>query len=276
MNVPDRFYVAAIVAGRELRSTLYGLSLYLTLSLVLVTISYLGIGGAFFQIGQSGMAVLSNPVTGPFFLTSVLMAIYLGSGAALSFARERERGTAEVLFYGPVDSISYVLGKYLHSMLAFMVVAVLTSLYYLFVSALTGLQAGMNLLWFGILAIFLASAVIALGEFFACFVRRGMMAVVAYLAVAAIFILFSLVHGWMISIPGEQLSDTMIYLRIFLDRLDMVMQWVSPVAYFNRGQVAVAHGNAIAFGWTVAELFVYAVTLLACATLVLRRRGVRP
>ena len=35
----------------------------------------------------------------------------VSTSAAVSTARDREAGTLEVLFYGPVDEISYVLGK---------------------------------------------------------------------------------------------------------------------------------------------------------------------
>ena len=61
--------------------------------------------------------------------------------AAVSAARDRESGTLEVLFYGPVDELSYVLGKVGGLLVAYVAALPLLLLSLLLLALLTGFRA---------------------------------------------------------------------------------------------------------------------------------------
>jgi ABC-type transport system involved in multi-copper enzyme maturation permease subunit len=50
-----------------------------------------------------------EPMLVPLQWTVYIGAIYITLSASLSISRERDQGTLEVLFYGPVDSLSFVI-----------------------------------------------------------------------------------------------------------------------------------------------------------------------
>ena len=59
----------------------------------------------------AGLLVLADPFRPSVTVAMLVLALFFAVSAAVSAARDRESGTLEVLFYGPVDEITYVLGK---------------------------------------------------------------------------------------------------------------------------------------------------------------------
>jgi ABC-2 type transport system permease protein len=82
------------------------------------------------------------------------------------YAEERKRGTMEMLMTSPITELQIVVGKFLASLMLFVIMLAPTLLYHLIVAQYSEPALPWKVLWSGYLGIFLLGAVlIALGSF---------------------------------------------------------------------------------------------------------------
>jgi ABC-type transport system involved in multi-copper enzyme maturation permease subunit len=275
MSMSYRARAIRVTAKRELFSTLYGLGLYIVLFVIFLLTSYASIRISLLNVVNNGLEALPNPITSPFYLTVFLASTYLGLCSAIAISREREQGTLEVLFYGPVDSLSYVLGKYTQQLLTFGVVLVFSLVNFFLISQFTNLGFSGNFFGLLLLSVFLASCMIAFGIFLSAAAKRTVFAVVLFLALVLFFVIFWGAHTLIMSLPGKNLTTLLVYTRLVLDNLNAVIQWISPLAYFIRGMVAVSQANVGQYLVSVISSLVYTAVLLGLAVAIFDRKGVK-
>lgn len=270
-----RAHAIKVTAKRELRSTLYGLGLYVVLFVIFLLTAYGSIRISLLNVVNNGLEALPNPITSPFYLTVFLAATYLGLCSAIAISRERDQGTMEVLFYGPVDSVSYVLGKYSQQILTFFVVLAFSLVNFFLLSQLTNLGFTGNFFGLLILSVFLASCMIAFGIFLSAAAKRTVFAVVLFVSLVLFFVIFWGAHSLIMSLPGKNLTSALLYTRLILDNLNVLIQWISPLAYFVRGMVAVNQGNFGQYLLSIISSLIYTTVLLGAAVTIFDRRGVK-
>ncbi|MBE3598689.1 MAG: ABC transporter permease subunit [Limnochordaceae bacterium] len=263
------------IAGRDLRSHLFGLSLYVVVALVLLGISHFAVRNALWQVDQNGLMVLGNPINYPFFLALWLSAVYLGLMAAVAIARERDNGTLEVLFYGPVDSLSYLLGKFVQPMISFVVVAAFYLAYFAASAWYTNLGFTGGIVQLLVLALVLTGCVVAFGLAISAVSRRVFLAVIGFLGLMVLFTLFSVAQAVLLAIPAERLTDVLAFARTLVDNVQRGLQWLSPLAYFSRGSAALLIGEWQDYLIAVGSSLVYTAVLVALAVFAFQRKGVR-
>ncbi|MEW6047971.1 MAG: ABC transporter permease subunit [Bacillota bacterium] len=270
-----RGHVALTIAGRDLRSHLFGFSLYLAVSLVLLGVSHFAMRNALWQVEQNGLIVLGSPISYPFFLAMWLLTIYLGLMAAVAIARERDSGTLEVLFYGPVDGLSYLAGKFLQPVASFAVVMLFYLLYFGVTAAYTNLGFPGQVLQLLLLSLALAGCVVALGLAVSALSRRVFISVLVFLGLMLFFTLFDVAHAVLMAIPGERLTDLLAFARMVVDSTQQVMAWISPVEYYSRGSAALLMGERSAYLVALGSSVLYTAVLMALAAWIFQRKGVR-
>lgn len=275
MSVGYRFTAIKSIARRDLSSILYGIGIYVVLSVVFLFASSVNVRDSLFQVSQNNLMVLSNPINRPLFMVIGLIAAYLGLTSAITISRERDLGTLEVLFYGPVDSVSYILAKYIQQMMVFLVTLALSFVFFWAVSVYTNLGFSKNLAGLLLLSLVMASSMVAFGIFLSSITRRMTVSVVLFLGLALFFLVFSIAHSIVMTMPGEKLSTALVYVRIVLDNMDKLVRWISPIAYLERGGMAIALGEPLQYLWSVLSSVAYTVVLLALATFAFNRKGVR-
>jgi len=211
----------------------------------------------------------------PSFRSVGLAATYLGLCSSLSISRDRDLGTMEVLFYGPVDSISYVLGKYFHQLLAYLVILVFSLINFYAISVVTNVGFSIDILGIMFLSIFLTSCMVSFGILLSVSTRRVIVSVVLFLALVLFFLVFSMVHTWIMSIAGQNLTPTMVYVRVILDNANNFIKWISPVDYFIRGMNAVFRRDPGGYALSILSSLIYSLVLLALSVGMFQRKGVR-
>lgn len=276
MSMSHRLNSVRVQAKREFRSTLNGLGIYVMLTLVFLGISYLYFRGTLVEVIDAGIINILHPGQEPFYYAVGLAAAYLGLCAAISISRERDMGTIEVLFYGPVDSTSYVMGKYVQQMMAFGVVLIFSLINFAIVTWATNL--GMSqVLGLVILSIFLTSAVVSFGILLSSLTRKMTVSVILFLALILFFLGFNVVHSYLqfLSASGTQLAPIFVYVRSVFDNASPVIGWISPLAYFDRGSLALFMGDTGGYLLSLASSLVYTVIALGLSVVVFNRKGVR-
>lgn len=224
---------------------------------------------------RARLLILSDAFTLPFFAATTIAMLYLALSSAATVAREREAGTLEALFYGPVDEVSYLLAKQLAQLGAYLPIALATGLLLLAYAGMTGFRLGLGLLAELALSVIAAAAVVALGLFLST-IARGARAAFALFALAAVLFLVvrlgsELLGG--IAVPNN--LSPLLFARELALVLDRLLGLVSPFAQLESGIDAVVRGDALAYLSAVALAALNAVVLLAASVAVLRRRGVR-
>src|SRR5690606_18810410 len=213
MSVSHRIHAIRVATKREIRSTLHGIGLYVVLSLVFLVASYVFANTVLRNVGDAGILALPNPVTLPLIVSTGLAAAYLGLCSSLSISRDRDLGTMEVLFYGPVDAVAYVLGKYFHQLAAYGVVLAFTLVNFYGLSVVTNVGFSLEIAGIMLLSVFLTSCMVSFGIVLSAGSRRMMVSVTLFLGFVLFFLIFSLVHAWVIGAAGRDAASTMVYVR---------------------------------------------------------------
>lgn len=275
MSIAFRTHVVKVASKRELRSTLYGIGIYVALALIFLVSAYFFVQSSISNALDAGVLALQNPITVPFFFSVGLAAAYLGLCSALSVSRDRDQGTLEVLFYGPVDAVSYLVSKFVHQMLAFIVVLGFAVINFYLVSSMTNLGFTSDFVYLLILSLFLTACMVSFGIFLSVISRRTMASVIVFLALVLFFLGFSAAHAIVMNIPGQAMSTLLVYVRVILDNMNNVMQWISPLAYFGRGMTAVFMKDTGQYLISLLSSLIYSGVLLSLSVWVFKKKGVR-
>ncbi|HHV54229.1 MAG TPA: ABC transporter permease subunit [Firmicutes bacterium] len=269
-----RLHATRLIAGRELRSTVFGIGIYIVMTIAFVLASY-GVNSFLYNISQNGALAMPSPLLLPLFVAVFLSSLYLGLLSSLTISRERDQGTLEVLFYGPVDSFSYVMGKFIEQMLVFGVFILFNLVFFAFVALITNFGFSLDIIWLLLISFFVAASVVAFGIFLSSITKSSRASVFLFILFMAFFIGFFWGYSTLMGIPDKELSAGMIYLRQALDYLRRVIEWVSPLEYLNRGALAVASSSVSGFFAAVGESLAYGVVLLAASIFFFNRKGVK-
>lgn len=259
------------LARRELVGALRGPGLYAMVT-VGCLVAAVVVGSYLDFVANSGTVVLADPLRVPLLFALLATTAYLGLLSTAALAGERERGTLEVLFYGPVDAASYIVGKALGHALTYVLAAAAVVVFLAVGGQLTGMPLGSRELVLGVASLVPAVSMIALGLLLGALVRRIRPA----LALTA-FVIISLVAidvGSEIAVaqPGDTLLGSAAGVLAYIAA---IVAWVSPAGYLFRIEDALAVGAIIDVLGALAAAAAYGLALGMLAVVVLRWRGVQ-
>lgn len=275
MSASPRFRAAATIVRHELRSTANGLGLYSVLTACFL-ISFFVAKSYTDSMLTGGIAVSEDPLEYPMYLTTTILALYLALSASMSVPREREQGTLEVLFYGPIDSTAYVVARYIERMLLFIASLASALAYFLAISSLAGLELGLRFWGTALSSGLLASYVIAFGLFISTLSRSVRTSAIAFLLVNAILLAVRVASTVLTGTANTSLSDAMVYVKTGVVLVDNALRWVSPFSYaaWLTDSIELANTPMVVAVATAGVL--YALIFIWLSTRTLRARGVRP
>ncbi|NLJ86948.1 MAG: ABC transporter permease subunit [Firmicutes bacterium] len=273
-NTRYRSNAIGVIARRDIKSTINGIGIYVAISLAFL-ISMLFVRSNLRGVTENGLMVMVNPLNYPLFIAVIIGATYLALTSTISVSREREQGTLEVLFYGPVDSTTYILAKFLEQLVTFVGMIAIYIVVFFVISKLTNFGMDGSFLAMAGLSILLAASIVAFGLFLSTFARSTRTSVILLLVLLVAFLAIDIVAGVLNSMSARDMSVTLIYARVAMDMLNRGLKWISPFAYLNRGVVAIGLGGTSHILGSIGASLLYTIALLALATHFLDRRGVR-
>ncbi len=116
---------------------------------------------------------------------------------------------------------------------------------------------------------------VAFGIFLSTLAKKTIVGVVSFLALVLFFLIFWAAHSVIMGISGTNMSTALIYTRLVLDNINLVIQWISPIAYFVRGMVAVSVGSLGQYLLSIISSAIYSAILIALAIITFERRGAK-
>lgn len=271
VNERLRIRSALRLARRELLAALHGPSLYVMVTVACLVAAVL-IKSYLDYVDNNGTLVMSDPLKTPLLFAVVAMTGYLGLAAAAGLAGEREHGTLEVLFYGPVDAPTYIAGKMLGHLATYLLAIVVLGGFLGLSSLMTGMPLDGATLTLLAASVLPAACMIALGLLLAALVGRVRPALALTALALALLLLIDAGNQIAAAQPGDSLLGSAAGL---LSAASALTSWLSPFGYFWRASDGLGIGSA---GDVLVDLglaLLYSVLLTLLAIMALRWRGVQ-
>lgn len=266
---------ATAVVRRELRSTFYGLGFYCILTISFL-VSFFIVKSYTDSMGGSGIAVSKSPLEYPLYVTATALALYVALCASMSVSREREQGTLEVLFSGPINSTAYVAARFSEQMMVFIAALGAATIYFFAISLLSGLELGLRFWATALSSVLLASYMSAFGLFLSTIARSARVSTLVFLLANAVFLGTRTASAILSGTANEALSAAVVYVKKGIVAADSVLRWVSPFSYGLWLTDSIEFRGASAVVLVVLTAIVYTAVFLVLCVKTLDRRGVRP
>jgi len=262
------------LSKRDLYSTLRSWGIYVAAFLSFLASSFI-LKNYLDSIKEDDIFISTSPLNYPLFISVVIISFYLAILSAISISREKDQGTLEVLFYGPVSYPAYILGKYLKDVLTYLVMLVLFAAYFWGVSFLSNLGFSYGLVKILLTSIFSVSCIVSFGLFISSLTGRIRSSIIWLIGILILFLAVQVGYTILLGMPEESLSPVLTYLGNTLSIISRVVNWISPFSYLTRGIDAVSLGNAFLYGLNILYSIIYSAILLSLSIFILKRKGVR-
>jgi hypothetical protein len=225
------------------------------------------------------IAVKQQILTTPILVMSLFISLFLGISASVIFSREYDKNTLELLFFGPVDEIAYILASFLAQIQLFGMCIIGIIIWSNIIVWLFNLNFNLNILLILFGCLLMAMEIIAFGILSAVWGGKTRNSLVVY-------ILFLLVIGGvqigdnivsnMVMLSSSTITDPLIFLRNVLKIANNILKWVSPYAQLQRGIQALLNGVWLGFGLISVLMLFEGGLLLFFSIHMLKVKGVRP
>lgn len=265
--------VIRVIAGREARAAVAGLGGHLALAVAVAAAAWVHLVDVR-ALAAGGLLAVADPLRAPLAAALLTLALYLAVSATVSAARDRESGTLEVLFYGPVDEVAYVLGKAGGLLVAYIAALPILLVALAALSWISGFAMTTPIVVATLLSVVPAAEIVAFGVLLSLATRRVRTAVMLLAATLILLLGTALAYDTVLLVPVTDPASPILALRDTLGAVDQVVRWLSPFAYFDRVVGRAVDGSWQAAATSVAAATLGAVAFTLAAVLALRVRGV--
>ncbi|TET07728.1 hypothetical protein E3J84_07075 [Candidatus Aerophobetes bacterium] len=262
------------LAKKDLYSTLSRWGIYIAAFISFIASSFI-LKNFLDSIKENDILISANPLNYPLFISTIIISFYLAILSAISISREKDQGTLEVLFYGPVSCPTYILGKYIKDMLTYLVVVVFFLAYFWGVSFLTNLGFSYGLVKIIFVSIFSVSCIVSFGLFISSLTGKMRNSIIWLIGILILFLVIQVGQTILFSIPEEKMSPVLTYLGNTLSVVSRGVNWISPFSYLTRGIDAVSLDNAFLYWLNILYSIIYSAILLVLSIFTLKRKGVK-
>ncbi len=270
-----RIHAIKLIAKKDVMRTLRTPGVYLAFLMacagaVLSAYFFSAVKGAFLSMGV-GLTDIYTSIT----MLAVLgvYSLYMAVTSVTTIARERQDKTLEVLFYGPVDERSFILGKYLGRMAVFVLLLLGTTLFIAAAGLAFGLGINESSLKIAVLAVLLISCIVSLGILLSTLTSSVTGSI--FLLIVFMIALFLLkVAGILLGIIPD-INPAVSIARDLTVSLINITQFISPIEYLSTGIDAVNSSDLLKYAAGFLYPAVYTGILLWVSTVILKRKGVK-
>ena len=266
---------ALTIHRRDFRITIFGPVLYIVTT-ISIAIGIVIIRNYLNYIESNGLYPMPDLFSFPFRWVIILTSVYLAFSVVVAIARERESGAMELLFYGPVDNVSYVLGKYSAQLTVYCSLIILYLICFFILSNIAGVQIPGSFYMMMLLSLVTGAYLISVGVFVSTMSRNVRSATLVFLTLIASTLLIQASQAWLSNIaPESDYYNPVLLLQQLLGWIQVVLTWLSPFSYLNYGVSEMLRGNMSAFLRVVGLSFVFCITFVFSSIIGLKIREVR-
>ena len=269
----DRLYAIYVIGKRDFLETIRSLGIYrtMTFSLLLAAIIFYIFAS---QITDS-VLVMSRPVDFIFMVCVVgISFLYLAVSSVTSIAKEKADKTIEVLFYGPVDEISFILGKYAARIFSYIFIAAFSVLFIFLSDFFVHLGIPYSFIKLVILSVFLISCIIALGIFLSTLTSSVGGSIVLLIGFFVILFVIQVIAAILSIIPAG-MDTTIDLIRNMAVGILNATKYVSPLEYLGIGWDAISSEDFGKYLLSILYSGAYSLVFLMLSIIILIKRGAK-
>jgi len=274
-KIYKQIQTAITIHKRDLRIALFGPVIHIVTT-VSILMGIVIIRNYLSYIESNGLYPMPELFSFPFRWVIIVTGVYLAFSAVVAIARERESGVMELLFYGPVDNVAYVIGKYSAQVTLYCLLIVLYLICFLTVSNIAGVQIPASFFMMILLSVFIGAYLIAVGVFVSTMSTSVRSAALVFLALIASTLLIQGSQAWLSNIaPESDYYNPVLLLQQLLGLVQTGLSWLSPFSYLNYGVDEMLRGNMNAFVRVIVLSIVFCLVFIVSSVIGLKFRGVR-
>ncbi len=264
---------ASVIASHIGQLTWRGIGIFIILFSALLTGAVLLNNSTRF-LEKNLVLVDKEPLFLPIYLSGVVLSIFIGLLASMRVARELDKGTLELLFYGPVESRQYLSGV----AIGYMGIGLASVLVILFWAKLSEMLLNLapDAKLFGLLlSVFLMiCAFLALSLLIAILGGKARNAIAYF--VLAVFLLLSFQIGdsllsTLLLGGSATATDALSLVRKILYSVNEVLRWLSPFQITFEAAQNLNHGAITKY--LIGNILLIAETLILMTFAILRLAG---
>ena len=286
-----RLRATAVIARRRILETVISPGWYVALTIGLL-LAYLLVAGFVRAVDSSGFDFTRDPAydligrslagafgttfvsklfaEGPFLFTLYVgflpVLLYLAVSSVFRFGLEKKVGALELLTYGPADATAYFLAALVKDLLLTLISLVVLLLFLLVAAGLNNLVLGPAFFSSLVILFFLCASIYGYGILAASLTDNSASAIALFLGLVLVFSIVMI--GSFTVVSG--------YVRNLASVFAWVIQWISPLFYWNLALRFAEVGNWGLYALGALLLLALAAAVLALSHLTMKVRGVRP
>jgi ABC-type transport system involved in multi-copper enzyme maturation permease subunit len=274
ISLHDLWHSIRTIDQRILQTSLNGLGVYLVLS-VGILISGLVLQNNLRFAERNLVYISSQPLFLPIMVNTFLVATYLAISAAIQLSRERDRGTYEVLLFGPVNETTFILGYFLGNIKIYLATLLVTFVWANLASWFLHLGYSLMIVVVLLQSILMASAILGFALVTAVWGKRTRTALVSFFFIILLLVGFQIGDAVVntIMMSSQQASDSLLLLRNAFATIANLTEWISPYAQMSIAMEAIVENAAGSYGLHVIIIMLQAILFLLLAVTMLRRKG---
>lgn len=269
--------ISRAIVDRISKIRLQSIGFFLSLTVSLLFAAFIMVNAIRF-IEVNHILIERQVISPPLLIIALTLSLYLALSVSVTVAREYDKGTLELLLYGPVDELGFLLGNLLaHLNLFFggLAVALLWSVFNIW---MLNLSFSFTILLILIGYILMAVELISLGLLSAVWGGKSRNAVV--LLVIILLILGGIQLGDQlisnfVQVSGSVVNDPLLFTRNIFSFLNNIIRWISPYSQVKAANLAVMNNLWGEYALLMGIMLVEAFGLFFLATKLLEKKGAR-
>jgi hypothetical protein len=268
----------SVIQQRIQKKQLWSLGFFIAVSVSLVSASLILINE--FRYLELNMIIVERQILStPILIMCLLISLYLGISASVNLSREYDRGTLELLLYGPVDEVVFIFSNFWAEFQLFYWSAIGVFVWSNFIVWLYNLAFDLNVLLILLGCGLMAAEIIAFGLLTAVWGGKTRNALVVYILILAVMAGIQIgdtIVANLVLFSGSTATDPLIVLRNVLEKANGIFRWISPYAQLQKAIQALLDGIWPEFTLMLGMMLLEAGILLFLSIRLLVRKGVRP
>ncbi len=273
----DRWHAVKVILDRVSQTRFWGWGIFITLSVSLAISSILLVNDLRYT-ETNQLLLAKQPFTTAILVSVILISLYLALTASLNVAGEYNSNTIEMLFYGPVDEASYMLGNFLAQLKIF-VLSLAAVLVWMNLSIwLLNLEFRLDMFAMLLAAVFMCAQLVAFGLLLAAWGGKRRSTLVYFLLVILLIggiQAADLITSTLVQIQNATVIDPLVITRNILSVSNQIIAWVSPYAQLNNAYQALLNHSTAGYIGMLALMLAETGLMLGGSIWLLKKKGVR-
>jgi hypothetical protein len=267
---------ALVIQDRNSSSAFFGIGLYITIFFGLLAASLI-LQNSIRSAETNQVFVSSQPFFLPLLICTALLALFLAILASVRVSRERDRGTLEVLAYGPVNEASFLCGIFLAYLKIYLQALLIIFIWANMVTWILHLAFSIKILSMLLTSSLMAAVLIAFGLLTAVMGGKTRTALVYFFLI--ILLLGSIQIGDQILAvfiqSAQTISDSLLFIKDTLAAMSTAIQWISPFSQLTLTMDAIVDGQFGAYLLHFVILCAQTLLLFLAGIKILQHKGYR-